>query len=908
VTASSSKVEPRVMRMVPSAGVRTNACMAAISPLRDMADHDVGCACSCVSRKSLHRRSIYSTSTFPLIMANAVQQPQSKHKRSDSGLTFALQALLDRHEAYVKDSQAEQARLSSYVACLENEKSSLQDVNHRMVVENRELLQKLEGLNTTFGESGKRVQELEALLQDCEQEIRRLNGLTRRTQELELKMLDVERECADITKQFEDGKLETRSTIARWKESERKVRELEQEVQKIEWSARIDREKHEEIVARMERDRALERELGLSEGRLKATAAVQNMQREGPQKQVVSNFVRDILQDNAKLQAGIAELRELLQTSNDEVQGLREQIMLHQPVEDESTPMPTRQLSLHDELAYTQSLPKKVQQEVHVHHHYHTKLGAKKEKLPIRKTPRATPRRKALMPSAFTSSPSTSGRSTPVMRPQRYVTSPAVPLNMPQAKDNRWSMQSIATSSTYLSSMASSPRSYFDRNSSIFDRVEREEESSRPTSPESFTIASPMPFKPRVRPDGRELSVFEEESSDEVNLEPMEPTISDDAPGLETTYAEPMFTDSQDDTLSHMVLTPKSSTNLHYPADQDLTPRASQPSIPEPPAPPDTSENGNTLTDTSPSSVAAIKQESPPIMQDDQRSLEPEPPQQLTHPSSSHVPEIRPSIRRSNSHDSLLSISGMDIHLAQHPHSSSSALRLLGSASFSANKHHFAPKPTTLRQPLTSASQPLASVTEYTATSRPGLDNISASMQALSGIRKEAQQTQTQNSRGLIGSVGGWVTSKWGRAPTGMKSAADLRSVATVSTSSASTFSRPSLITSHFATTPTLQVVKSSDASTLSAGTSSTVKSNGTAAKRSVSSNALSIPTPSSDETSSTDSMSGSLGAGTFFGRPPGINQSGPIPGFAAAVAAKRVPTTVTPTVDVGGLTESLTE
>ncbi|KAK5095916.1 hypothetical protein LTR70_003235 [Exophiala xenobiotica] len=818
------------------------------------------------------------------------------------------QALLDRHEAYVKDSQAEQARLSSYVACLENEKSSLQDVNHRMVVENRELLQKLEGLNTTFGESGKRVQELEALLQDCEQEIRRLNGLTRRTQELELKMLDVEKECADITKQFEDGKLETRSTIARWKESERKVRELEQEVQKIEWSARVDREKHEEIVARMERDRALERELGLSEGRLKATAAVQNMQREGPQKQVVSNFVRDILQDNANLQAGIAELRELLQTSNDEVQGLREQIMLHQPVEDESTPMPTRQLSLHDELASSQSLPKKVQQEVHVHHHYHTKLGAKKEKLPIRKTPRATPRRKALMPSAFTSSPSTSGRSTPVMRPQRYVTSPAVPLSMPQAKDNRWSMQSVATNSTYLSSMASSPRSYFDRNSSIFDRVEREEESSRPTSPESFTIASPMPFKPRVRPDGRELSVFEEESSDEVDLEPMEPTISDDAPGLETTYAEPMFTDSQDDTLSHMVLTPKSSTNLHYPADQDLTPRASQPSIPEPPAPPDTSQNGNTLTDTSPSSVAAIKQESPPIMQDDQRSLEPEPPQQLTHPSSSHVPEIRPSIRRSNSHDSLLSISGMDIHLAQHPHSSSSALRLLGSASFSANKHHFAPKPTTLRQPLTSASQPLASVTQYTATSRPGLDNISASMQALSGIRKEAQQTQTQNSRGLIGSVGGWVTSKWGRAPTGMKSAADLRSVATVSTSSASTFSRPSLTTSHFATTPTLQVVKSSDASTLSAGTSSTVKSNDTAGKRSVSSNALSIPTPSSDETSSTDSMSGSLGAGTFFGRPPGINQLGPIPGFAAAVAAKRVPTTVTPTVDVGGLTESLAE
>jgi len=888
--------------------------MASISPLspppplRDMGDHDGGCPCDYPSRKSLHRRSLYNTSTFPLVMANVAQQPQCKHKRSDSGLTFALQALLDRHEAYVKDSQAEQERLSSYVSGLEDEKSSLQDANHRMVIENRELLQRLEGLNADFGESGKRVQELETLLQDCEQEIRRLNGLTRRTQELELKMFDVERECADITKQFEDGKLETRSTIARWKESERKVRELEQEVQKIEWSARIDREEHEELVATMERDRALERELGLSEGRLKASAAVQDMQHEGPQKQVVSNFVRDILQDNANLQAGIAELRELLQSSNDEVQGLREQIMLHQPIEDESAPVPTRQPSLHDELVHSQSLPKQVQQEVHVHHHYHTKLGARREKLPIRKTPRSTPRRKALMPPGFIPSPSTSGRSTPAMRPQRHVSGPAAPPSMLQTKENRWSMQSTATVSTYMSSMASSPRSYYDRNSSIFDRLEREEESSRPTSPESFNIASPMPFKPRARLDDRGLSVFEEELSEEADLDLSETTAPDDTPELETTYEMPVYTDSKNDTLPNTNLTPKPSMNLQYLVDHNLTPRASKPPIPESSAPPDTSQDGNRLTDVALPSVAATEQEAPDVVQDDQPSLEPEPPQELTNPVFTHLPEIRPSIRRSNSHDSLLSISGMDIHLAQHPRSSSSALRLLGSASSGANKHHFAPKLTSLRPPLTSVSQPLASVTEYTAISRPGLDNVSASMQALSGIRKETQQTQSQNNRGLIGSVGGWVTSKWGRAPTGMKSATDLRSVATVSTSTASTSSRPSIATSHFATAPALQVVKSSSASTLSARTSTTAGSNGAAGKRSVSSNALSIPTPSIKDTSSTDSTSGSLGAGLFLGRPPGINQSGPIFGFAAAVAAKRAPTAVCPRVDVGGLTESLAE
>ncbi|KAK5950802.1 hypothetical protein OHC33_008185 [Knufia fluminis] len=844
-------------------------------------------------------------------MADLAQQPQphSKHKRTDSGLTFALQALLDRHEAYVRDSQAEQARLSSYVADLEHEKSSLQDANHRMLVENRGLLQKLEDLNTDFGQSGKRVKELEDLVQDCEQEIRRLNGLTRKTQELELKMLDVERECAELTKQFEDGKSETRGTIARWKQSERKVHELEQEVQKIEWAARIDREKHEEIVARVARDRALERELGLSEGRLKATAAVQNMQRGGPQKQVVSNFVRDILQDNANLQAGISELRELLQSSNDEVQNLREQVMLHQPIQEDTTPMPARQSSLHDELSFSQSLPKQVQQEVHVHHHYHTKLGAKKEKTPVRKTPRSTPRRRALMPSALSASPSTSGRSTPIMRPQRYATSSAVPLSMPQPMANRWSMQSAATASTYLSSMASSPASYYDRNSSIFDRIEREEESSRPTSPESFGISSPLPFKHWDEPE-QSLSVFEEEPDGYVSLESFEATTSE---AISANDSIPHIGAEGDDVLPEMGLTPKPSMSLLPIVDQNLTPRAAQPSIPtipEPPPPPDTPPQQREPPDELVPPPTIIKQQSSPVVQHDQITpdLEPRSPPRIGSPKPKQMPDIRPSIRRSNSHDSLLSISGMDIHLAQHPRSTSSALRLLGTTTAGANKHHFAPSPASLRQPLTSASEPVASVTEYTATSRPGVDSISASMQALSGIRKETQQSQNTSGRGLIGSVGGWVSSKWGRAPTGMKSVADLRSVATTpaSASATSSLSRPSITAAHFATSPTLQVAKSSGASVLSAGISSTAKSNNSSAKRSVSTNALSIP--SATETSSESSMSGSVGANALFSRTPGINQSGPIPGFAAAIAAKRAPTTICPKVDAGVLKESLAE
>ena len=42
---------------------------------------------------------------------------------------------------------------------------------------------------------------------------------------------------------------------------------------------------------------------------------------------VVSHFVKDILQDNVNLQMGIVELRDMLMTSNDEVHKLREQLM-----------------------------------------------------------------------------------------------------------------------------------------------------------------------------------------------------------------------------------------------------------------------------------------------------------------------------------------------------------------------------------------------------------------------------------------------------------------------------------------------------------------------------------------------------------------------------------------------------
>lgn len=866
------------------------------------------CQCNRADRTGLHRRSVHSTTCAHLIMAQSNQQ--IKHKRQDSGLTFALQALLDRHEAYVKESQAEQARLSNYVTDLENEKTYLQDTNHKFVVENRELLQKLEQLNTDFSESGKKVQDLENLLQDCEQEIRRLNGLTRQAQNLETKVLDMERERAELSRHLSDGREETRSTIARWKESEKKVRELEQEVQRIEWAAKVDREKHEEIVARMERDRTLDRELGLSEGRLKATAAVQNLKSSGPrEKQVVSNFVRDILQDNANLQAGIAELRELLQSSNDEVQNLREQVILHQPVHDDDTHVQQRSLSLGDELALSRSPPKPVSQEVHVHHHYHAKVGSKKEKIPVT---RRSSRRKALMPSAFSSSPSTSGASTPLVRAQRFNSDSEVApiVRTKDARANRWSMQSTATTSTYMSSMASSPRSYFDRNSSIFDRIEREEESSRPTSPDSFTVSSPSPFKRKARPDEQALSVFEEEEyNDESGPSLLPADISEDIPSLSTNTMRQVTSGKKEDTdeIPELELTPRPSMYGGEVAGPEQPSNLTENSFPEQPLPPEESPS----TPRPPETLRVVEP-----------SKFPEPPQAMqldyVEPKelSYQVPEIRPSIRRRNSHDSLVSISGMDIHLVQN-NNARSALALLHGGD--AKKHHFAPNPSSARK--VSATRPLASVTEFTAISRPGVDNTpSASMMALSGIRN-ADTHLTTPTKGLIGSVGGWVRGRWGMAPT--KSVADLRSSASTSSSTIRTLTasptspqhhRPSV--NHAATTPA--ILKSSALSqrsvdTTSTGTSNSSLPNGTTTKPSLgTAKLLDIPKPATRSITIAhrdvqDTASSALASSFFGGRTPGINQSGPIPGFAAAVAAKRAPTEIEAVrVDVEGLKDGL--
>jgi hypothetical protein len=828
------------------------------------------------------------------------------HKRSstvstDSGLTFALQALLSRHESYVEQTQQENDRLSSRLTELETERATLQDANEKVVAENRDLLIKLDTLNKSYSESDSTVKSLEALLHDTELEVRRLNALARRAEELEIQVHDMERERSVISRKLQDTEQESKSALTRWRESEKRLRQLELEVEKIEWEAKIEMQKHEEVVSRLEKERLLERELGGAEGRLKGAAALQGIQT-GQKDNVVSHFVRDILQDNANLQAGIVELRELLQSSNDEVQNLRQQIMHHQPVSDAPEPGASSPATLDQQLAWDQPPPADVQREVHVHHHYHAKLAAKGARTPsIRKRPG----RKTVMPG-YIGTPESSVPSTPTSRPSRYVSSPVVPLHLhhPQPKkNNRWSVQSAATMSSTFSSLPSSPRSYFDRYSSIFDRIDQGEDSSRPTSPDSVSYVSPLSQveAPFLKPSPLEASEpIPEHNTESLATHAQTPPLEPEA--VITTPATVLRTQRSPDLTpkQSLILTPEPSQPI------DITPKhapdatvsvLSSPQV-EPLAPETQSIPNDFIPDDhdtpSPTETPTIEKE----IDDFANPGTPPPPatdEEPPFPASPAAISIRPSIRRSNSADSLVSISGMDIHIAKRNASKNDNLAHLDSVSSGRIRSYFTPSqlPPTINRTIRSTRQPLTSIASIEASAsqfntlsstrgsgegRRGLESIAKLPLNAGRTASDSSSPTTSNATG-IGRIGGWVRSKWGVAPT--RSTGDLRSV---SASHAIAASRPPLAT--LLEAPALETATENrdsskpDADSQEAQTEAHQRS----PPRDIPARDRPVSILTSSSASSSALKRGQSLAGTgslnFSLRTTGINQKGPIPGL----------------------------
>ncbi|KAL9036750.1 MAG: hypothetical protein Q9214_006001, partial [Letrouitia sp. 1 TL-2023] len=394
----------------------------------------------------------------------------------------AGQSLLARHEAYVLDAEEERSKMAAIIDRLESDKRGLEADNAKRVEENRALLDHLEGLNNVIASSDAYISSLNATLQSTSKELDRLTILAARTTQLETQLSQMESEQIHLHDKLAAREEDNRSAMQRWKEAERLVSDLQDQVDRIEREAEDEREKHAEVLSRYERrsvvDSEVQHKMGLVQGG--ETESANGKQPEG-NTNVVSHFVKDILADNASLQTGIMELREMLTGSNTEVQHLREQMLLHQAV-------PPMALEAHSRTSLEQDMEQHKASEnqgvpvLHVHHHYHEANKAEPPSRHRSATPRRPRRRRAV----------TSGVSTPRGRPGIPHDTPAkdfssaaasIPATR-EAHSHRLSMQSTHTrSSITTSSVPSSP------HPSLFDFAT---DSSRPTSPESLIPGSPL--------------------------------------------------------------------------------------------------------------------------------------------------------------------------------------------------------------------------------------------------------------------------------------------------------------------------------------------------------------------------------------------------------------------------------
>ena len=415
------------------------------------------------------------------------------------GLTFSLQALLARHEAYIAEVAEERHRMTGSIEELETEKKELQALNTRTIEENRYLLDQLEEI---ISDSDAQILSLNSTIDSTRKELERLTALAAQTTRLEAQLANLEQEAADLNCQLRSREEEKTTVVQRWKGAERTISTLQEQVDRIDKEAQEERLRHAEVVKRIERRRAVERELEEAAGRLKGAAAATTLGRNGSNS-VVSHFVKDILQDNANLQLGIVELREMLMGSNEEVENLREQMMLHQPVQ----PHIERHGSgddLNSELARVSGSDASIPPDFHVHHHYHAapKVKTTRERsVGLTKTKK---RRNITSPGFRTPSSGTQTPRTPRTPSAHSMqigphSSDATILSqtsvtIPPVESQRWSSQF----SQAPSSLPSSPQSVF-RNPSIFDAMDDIMYSSPPTTPGSTAFGSPRIYPQRFK-------------------------------------------------------------------------------------------------------------------------------------------------------------------------------------------------------------------------------------------------------------------------------------------------------------------------------------------------------------------------------------------------------------------------
>ncbi|KAH4416066.1 hypothetical protein HBH92_067900 [Parastagonospora nodorum] len=627
------------------------------------------------------------------------------------------QALLIRHEAYVADSERERRQMVATIDSLEKEKLALEAKNAQTIKANRDLLDQLETLNDAVASSDSQIQALTDTLRSTEEELDRLSSLAAQTQHLEQQLLELELEQAQLQSNIAAKLVDERTAIQRWKNAERTIGDLQDQIDRIEREAREERQRHVEVVARMERRMAVEGELNTAAGRLKAKAG-----QEKAGTNVVSHFVKDILLDNANLQHGILELREMLGNSNEEVERLRDQLKLHQPVsssptQEASTPTLQKELEMESDGL--------LNQELHIHHHYHGPKGGKN--LP-KAQPSRRPKKKrfSLTPTHFDPPPPQLDRSsTATILNQTAVSVP---------NTHRWSQATTLTAG----SVPNSPVSESHRGS-MYDRVFSDVayDSSRPTSPpDSIDLQSPM-FGPARSIDSRDPDATpRHRRRKSYGLRP---------PGLSAirSSSTPISMSGKSSPATAIVSAVSPANSLGNDV-FTLSPHI-QP-LPQAAIPEETEDSS--ISTAGASSIASPSSLLSPASQVFA-------PNDLLSPLTS----MRPGLRRATSHESLISVSGMDIHTLQ---SRPSQLLYSASPRFSTPGNAGSIGPELTPWTATAHGQLSRKTSESSQLNRTILYSTMANQKR--GPRK-SDGPQPGSSGGITKKVGGWVFGKWGATP-----------------------------------------------------------------------------------------------------------------------------------------------
>jgi chromosome segregation ATPase len=168
---------------------------------------------------------------------------------SDStlSLTFMLQALLARHEAYVAESEKERRRMMEKIERLEHDNTELEDSNRRTVQENRDLLNQLEALNNAIKESEGKTQSLTEVLHATETELQSMNSLAARTSLLQSQLSQLEEDLNAANSVVATTREEQKFAILKWHEAEKTIESLQLQMEKIEHDAKEEQDRHADV-------------------------------------------------------------------------------------------------------------------------------------------------------------------------------------------------------------------------------------------------------------------------------------------------------------------------------------------------------------------------------------------------------------------------------------------------------------------------------------------------------------------------------------------------------------------------------------------------------------------------------------------------------------------------------------